>query len=172
MISFGGVGTLTHFAFAPQRVADLQFGDFNGDGKTDVLGVVGDLWMVTYGGTGGWSTLRPKLTDSIAGLIVADFNGDGRADVVRSRVAHGPKMSGVVWEISLNGVGGLDCPRPHICSEGPQSVALTTILAWTCCSGMAITTSNFHPGEPVRPSATAIRTCGERKLVSIEGRAS
>ena len=104
-ISYGGVGQFTHFASAIHRVSDLRFGDFNGDGKTDVFGVVGDLWMVVYGGTHYWTPLRAKLTDSVASLVVADFNGDGRADVAVTHSAHGPKMTALVWDVSVNGAG-------------------------------------------------------------------
>jgi len=71
----------THFAFATHRVSDLRFGDFNGDGKTDVFGVVGNDWMVVYGGSQYWTRLRSRQTDSVANLTVADFDGDGHADV-------------------------------------------------------------------------------------------
>ena len=108
-ISRGGVGQITHFAFDTHRVSDLRFGDFNADGKTDIFGVVGADWAVVFGGKNTWSPLRPKLTDSVAGLMVADFNGDGRADVARLR----PMIFGTFYQLetSDNGVGDFTALR-------------------------------------------------------------
>ena len=78
----------------------MRFGDFNGDGRTDVFGVVGDDWMVVYGGTQSWSRLRTKLTNNVNDLVVADFDGNGRADVATS------SHDGLYfdWRISSGGV--------------------------------------------------------------------
>ena len=100
LVSFGGTGFFTHYAYAIHRVSDLRFGDFNNDGKTDVFGVVGDQWMVVFGGTQFWAPLRPKLTNSVEGLTVADFNGDGRADVGASGRWI---IGGYIWKVSFSG---------------------------------------------------------------------
>ena len=89
-VSYGGVGPFKLLDTSSFRVVDLCFGDFNGDGKTDVFGVANGVWSVTYAGTVNWSLLRPRLTDSVAGLIVVDFNGNGRADIA---TAYGVKVS-------------------------------------------------------------------------------
>jgi hypothetical protein len=68
------------------RVSALRFGDFNGDGKTDVFGLANGDASVTYAGTVNWQTLWPGAASylDIDNLQVADFNGDGRADIVSS----------------------------------------------------------------------------------------
>lgn len=79
--SDGGISHFTPLSNSGYRVSRLRFGDFNVDGKTDVFSVVDGYWKVSYSGASHWEPLRPKLTNSVAGLIVADFNGDGRADI-------------------------------------------------------------------------------------------
>src|SRR5215831_4281460 len=101
-VSSGGVGPFKLFDTSSFRISDLRFGDFNGDGKTDVFGVANGAWSVTYAGTVNWSFLRPRLTDSVAGLIVADFNGDGRADIARSDCS---LFGGCDWQVSYGGAG-------------------------------------------------------------------
>ena len=54
---------------------------------------------MVHGGTSGWTPLRAKLTDSVAGLIVADFNGDRRADVATSSGL----LNIFVWKVSYSG---------------------------------------------------------------------
>ncbi len=66
---------------------NLRFGDFNGDGTTDILtkfnpasGAVEPL-RVSYGGTTGWQNL---ITTGVAldNLRFGDFNGDGKTDIL------------------------------------------------------------------------------------------
>ncbi|HET6980824.1 MAG TPA: FG-GAP-like repeat-containing protein [Myxococcaceae bacterium] len=64
-------------------LSQLRFGDFNGDGITDVLAVEGGHWSVSWGATSPWQTLNSRLSDSIESLIIADIDGNGRDDIVR-----------------------------------------------------------------------------------------
>jgi hypothetical protein len=100
--SSGGNTPFKLFDTSSFRLPDIRFGDFNGDGKTDVFSVEGGNWSVTYGGTVGWSTLRSRLTNNVAGLIVADFNGDGRADIATSTCA---MLNQCEWKVSYSGTG-------------------------------------------------------------------
>jgi FG-GAP-like repeat len=58
-------------------------GDFNGDGKADVLLVSSNTLYILLGNGDG--TLQPAVTTtlgaSLASVVVADFNGDGKLDV-------------------------------------------------------------------------------------------
>jgi hypothetical protein len=93
---------LTPLNTSGYRLADLRFGDFNRDGKTDVFSVVSGQWMVSHSGLSGWTPLRPKLTNTVAGLIVADFNGDGFADVATPAVV---APNGWRLKVSYGGTG-------------------------------------------------------------------
>lgn len=78
------------------KVADLAFGDFNGDGKADVFRADGSKWQVSYGGTEKWE----ELTNSSLGIddiAFGDFNGDGVTDVFRA--------TGSVWKYCSGGNG-------------------------------------------------------------------
>jgi hypothetical protein len=89
-LSYGGSGPF-NFAFPLAnsfRVKDLRFGDFNGDGKTDVFGVVNGAWQVSYAQSSGfalsnWTPLPVSLTNAVDGLFVADFVSAGHAAVAR-----------------------------------------------------------------------------------------
>ncbi|HAC64310.1 MAG TPA: hypothetical protein DCF68_12410 [Cyanothece sp. UBA12306] len=58
----------------------LAFGDFNGDGKTDVFRPDGNKWNISYGGTNSWQTLAHSGF-GLNELAFGDFDGDGKTDV-------------------------------------------------------------------------------------------
>lgn len=77
----------------PEQQHDIYFGDFNGDGKTDMLTRIGSTytssnWQVAIANGTGWGVQpftfanTPQQNESIA---VADFNGDGKSDVILKR---------------------------------------------------------------------------------------
>ncbi|MDJ0658159.1 MAG: hypothetical protein QNJ42_01575 [Crocosphaera sp.] len=76
---------------------ELAFGDFNGDGKTDVFHATGSSWQISYGGTTGWQTLNGSGF-GLDKLAFGDFNGDGKTDVFRP--------DGNKWNISYGGTTG------------------------------------------------------------------
>jgi stage II sporulation protein D len=80
-------------------------GDFNGDGKSDVIARTsgGLLYLYPGNGSGGW--LQPRLIgrgwNAFSTIIGAgDFNGDGRSDVF------GRGLDGTLWMYPGNGTGG------------------------------------------------------------------
>ena len=90
------------------RRSDVLFGDFDGDGKTDVFGVVFDTqhnvnsWSFTSKAAGDWIFLQAALPSpvkgTVNGLVVADFRGNRIADV------GAPCDNG--WKISSGGNQG------------------------------------------------------------------
>lgn len=50
----------------------LAFGDFTGDGVTDILAVENGHWSISQSGTGEWRTLNPVLPDPVQNLLVAN----------------------------------------------------------------------------------------------------
>lgn len=66
----------------------MMFGDFNGNGKTDILRISGTSppfsWRVSYDGVGVWTPVKTDGTDTAANLRLGDFDGDGKTDVLRS----------------------------------------------------------------------------------------
>jgi hypothetical protein len=98
MFSSAGIGNFQNLAKGPPLMS-LRFGDFDGDGRTDVFSAVplGDgssQWMFSPGGVGNSQNLAigPALED----LRFGDFDGDGRTDVF----ATAPQEGGSQWMFS------------------------------------------------------------------------
>jgi hypothetical protein len=84
MMSSGGTSDFENLATGPP-LSELAFGDFDGDGKTDVFAVspIGDgnfQWMMSPGGTGAFRDLA--IGPALSELRFGDFDGDGKTDVV------------------------------------------------------------------------------------------
>ncbi|MDN4476284.1 FG-GAP-like repeat-containing protein [Demequina sp. SYSU T00192] len=91
----------TRVRATPMTPADLDFtfGDFDGDGATDVLWFTGVAaaaaepgqrsgWVISYGGprgtmTGWRAALASTATPGSQQLATGDFDGDGRTDVIQ-----------------------------------------------------------------------------------------
>jgi Right handed beta helix region len=58
----------------------LRFGDFTGDGVTDVLAVVGGRWAISESAAGPWRTLNPNLGDAVGDLFIANMDADDNID--------------------------------------------------------------------------------------------
>ena len=61
-------------------LASYHFGDFNGDGRTDVMRTDGTYWYVSWSGRSDWEILKRSAYQDVR---LGDFNGDGRTDVFR-----------------------------------------------------------------------------------------
>ena len=79
-----------------EALPDLRFGDFDGNGETDVFHADGSEWWVSWSGSGSWSHLNTSGY-TVGSLAFVDFDGDGETDVFR---ANGSK-----WWVSWSGSG-------------------------------------------------------------------
>jgi hypothetical protein len=96
VISSGGTGSWQKINAAGVPLTSLRFGDFNGDGKSDVFRADGSKWHVSWSGTGQWAPLNTS-TYQAADLRFADFNGDKKTDIFRA--------DGSKWYVSWSGTG-------------------------------------------------------------------
>lgn len=70
-------------------LSDLRFGDFNGDGRTDIFATWGGKWRVSYTSASGnnvtagtWQIINTS-NYKVGSLRFGDFNGNGITDVFR-----------------------------------------------------------------------------------------
>jgi hypothetical protein len=124
-LSYAGSGAFMFANTSSKSINDLRFGDFDGDGMTDIFGVVlfgpNDWrWAFSKSAQGAWAdgVLQSAAKDQYGNLLqarelqVADFDGDGRADVA----ANGNSVED--WMISFAGVGDLvhfNVPSAGVC---------------------------------------------------------
>ena len=76
------------------EVSKLAFGDFDGDGTTDLFRTTGSKWYVSYNGSGTWQQMRTSGV-TLSHLAFGDFDGDGRTDVFYP--------DGRTWKVSYGG---------------------------------------------------------------------
>jgi hypothetical protein len=81
----------------------LKFGDFTGNGGTDVLAVVNGHWAISQGGTQPWRQIN-TLGDPVGQLYVANMDADDNIDdLLKVVVQVGPGFA-LTWWRSKNGV--------------------------------------------------------------------
>jgi hypothetical protein len=86
----------------------LRFGDFDGDGVTDVLGVESGHWAISSGAAGRWSRINATLGDDVSGLLIADVDNNNKDDLIRRKYRAVPVgniqvIETIEWEISYDG---------------------------------------------------------------------
>jgi hypothetical protein len=152
-VSDGGVAPFKLYASSSFLREDLGFGDFDGDGKMDVVGVVDNQWMFTpSGGSHQWTPLRSKLTNTIKGLVVADFDGDGKADIAG--------LVSNVWKMSKGGtddwttVPGLSSLSNAIAIGRFDDQAGADVLTW---NNDLFNLSSYFVATPQRQSRQGMR---------------
>lgn len=61
-------------------MTQLRFGDFTGDGVTDVFAVESGRWAISESATGSWSRLNSSLGDAVENLFIANMDADDNID--------------------------------------------------------------------------------------------
>lgn len=92
---------------------ELRFGHFNQDRITDVVGVDGGKWSVSFGGRSPWTQLNRIRGESLQHLLIGDIDKNGIDDMVRYRWLRrqlplpGGGLGGDmgIWEVTWNGNG-------------------------------------------------------------------
>ncbi|HZR84092.1 MAG TPA: FG-GAP-like repeat-containing protein [Candidatus Binatia bacterium] len=78
------------------QLRDLAFGDFDGDGRSDIFTTDGSSWLISY--TGSRQFMRVNASSVRLGpLRFGDFNGDGKTDVFT--------IHGRTWTVYYGGMG-------------------------------------------------------------------
>ncbi len=92
------------------ELRDLLFGDFDGDGVTDVLAVEQGRWAFSSAGRGQWQRLNSTLNDPVQNLVVANMDADDNIDDILKLVRTDTAISSTLtrtkltWFRSKNGV--------------------------------------------------------------------
>jgi hypothetical protein len=118
-----GDGTLTLEAEVTQFVAvEVTVGDFNGDGKADVIRENANGKSTVFLGQGDGRFNRTDTIDVTGELSVADINGDGRIDLVSANTA-----AGTVWLLLGKGNGKFKPAQDFAAGPSPTDLALAEI---------------------------------------------
>ena len=96
--------------YSVDHSSELLSGDFDGDGRSDVLVTTGTAWFVSREGRGHWEYLRASVRTA-DGLKVADVDRDGIDDVLFQ------DQAGLISYVS----GGLGNAVPITTSNAPLS---------------------------------------------------
>ena len=104
---------------------DIAFGDFNSDGKQDLVtangGAIGSSAFSLLLGSGNGGFAAPITTPaggSLSSVAVNDFNGDGHQDL-----ALADNVTDLVMVFNGNGSGGFSAPALLPVGDGPGSIA-------------------------------------------------
>lgn len=138
-------------SFGTDKLSDLLFGDFDNDGRTDIIHNApnGNGIAIRYGAEGDWVPVRPDVR--LPDLLAGDFDGDRDADLIWT--------TGTEWKLSLTGTSALwttirtDARRASALRvgnfDGDQRDDVFGILPG-CGSGSCFA---FHPGGGATNSA-------------------
>jgi hypothetical protein len=116
----GNFGTSTQFSTGGANASDVGPGDFNEDGKTDLLVTNGGTSSVSFlagDGAGGFAApVNFTVGSSPRSVAVGDFNGDSKLDVAVAN--YGSSSASTISILLGNGAGGF-APANNI-AAGPE----------------------------------------------------
>jgi hypothetical protein len=89
-------------------MSELRFGDFTGDGVTDVLAVNGGRWAISESARGSWRQLNPHLGDDVTSLFIADLDNNNIDDILKLKTSVASRSWGTyqityTWYVSDDG---------------------------------------------------------------------
>lgn len=88
-----------HVGSSSFPMSDLRFGDFTGDGVTDVLAVEDGRWAISESALFPWRRLNPDLSDDVSSLFIADLNNNNIDDLIRLERTELRTVGNIVIEI-------------------------------------------------------------------------
>jgi len=108
---------------------NVSFGDFNGDGLTDVInrGVDFEVWLSQGDGTFGEETTSAAVCnnhqgcDSLENVSFGDFNGDGLTDIINRGVDF------EVWLSQGDGTFAEEISSPEVCDDTQGCINLENV---------------------------------------------
>jgi hypothetical protein len=150
---------------------DVQVGDFNGDGKADIIGRpvgTGDWWVATSTGSSFTNSLWDRWSPSATWVDakVGDFNGDGKADITARDLHTGAWWTGVstgssfntsLWAIWSTAVTWVDVQVGDFNGDGFADIAGRALETGQWWIGFA-NAFNGEPGPVPPPPPTAFST--------------
>ncbi len=84
-------------------LSKLRFGDFTGDGVTDVLAVVGGRWAISASARDSWRRLNSDLSYDVRPLFFADLNNNNIDDIIRLERRSSTFKQTFTWWVSDDG---------------------------------------------------------------------
>jgi hypothetical protein len=90
-------------------MSKLRFGDFTGDGVTDVLAVENGRWAISESARGQWRRINPTLGDDVKNLFIANMDPDDNIDDIlklesSSQIYGSTGRLTFTWKRSKNGI--------------------------------------------------------------------
>ncbi len=138
VVILAGTGTGTFYHFRTLNVgqsgyyyypSDVAVGDFNRDGKNDiVVAAVGNLlvYLNSDNGISAQSTFYPVANLPVADIALADFNHDGILDAAVTNNGYNSSSYGFVPSVSVllgNASGGFGTAKIYQTGRGASSIA-------------------------------------------------
>lgn len=125
LLSQGPAATFVSSVVAPEQASDVEVGDVDGDGRTDiaVCGMRREVLVYHRTATGWNRTAHTPVFDDWSvseGLEIADVSGDGRADVAVT--VSGNSSSALLNVFLQTPTGGLAAPVAYHTPDSPQPV--------------------------------------------------
>lgn len=182
LISYSGGTQWNQLKVSNSPLQDLAYGDFNGDGKTDVLMSSNSTAYVSLGGNTNWLEWNNTSYD-LTEMRLGDFDGDGKTDLFRSSggkwyVSLGGDTAWIEWGTSNVGVGSLKFgdfngdgkTDVFKASAGKWQVSLAGQSSWVDWETSNVGIADMRFGDFNGDGTTDIfRASGGKWYVSLQG---